>query len=118
MLDAIVAFFTDDGLVALIAIFILVGELSVFVWWGRVSPNLAFMIPNALSGVAMLGALLVAMRGANPLWILVFLTGGFVAHLADLWLRLGRKNIKLYSASYSPSPVSLRSPPSPQVGEE
>jgi hypothetical protein len=91
MLDAIVAFFTDDGLVAQIAIFILVGELAVFVWWGRTSLNLALMIPNALSGLAMLGALLVAMRGANPVWILVFLSLGFVAHLADLWLRLGRE---------------------------
>ena len=91
MLDTIVAFFTNDGLVALIAIFILVGELSVFVWWGRTSSNLALMIPNALSGLAMLGALLVAMRGANPLWILVFLSLGFVAHLTDLWLRLGQK---------------------------
>jgi hypothetical protein len=94
MLDAIVAFFTDDGLVALIAIFILIGELAVFVWWGRANSKLALMIPNALSGLAMLGALLFAMREANPLWILVFLSLGFVAHLADLWLRLGRKNIK------------------------
>jgi hypothetical protein len=91
MLNSVVTFFTADGLVALIAIFILVGELCVFVWWGRTSLNLTLMIPNALSGLAMLGALLVAMRGANPLWILVFLSLGFVAHLADLWLRLGRK---------------------------
>ena len=94
MLDSIVRFFTDDGLVALIAIYILVGELGVFVWWGRSIPNLALMIPNALSGLAMLGALLVAMRSANPFWILVFLSLGFVAHLADLWLRLGRQNTK------------------------
>jgi hypothetical protein len=91
MLDSIVAFFTDDGLVAQIAIFILVGELSVFVWWGRAHSKLALMIPNALSGVAMLGALLIAMRNLNSVWILVFLSLGFVAHLADLWLRLGRK---------------------------
>ncbi len=91
MLDAIVAFFTNNGLVALIAIFILIGELSVFIWWSRTSSCLALMIPNALSGIAMLFALLVAMRGANPLWILVFLSLGFVAHLTDLWLRLGRK---------------------------
>lgn len=94
MLDTIVAFFTHDGLVALIAIFILLGELSVFTWWGRSTPKLALMIPNALSGIAMLGALLVSMRGANPLWILVFLSLGFLAHLTDLWLRLGRQNIK------------------------
>ena len=94
MLDNIVAFFTNDGLVALIAIFILIGELSVFVWSGRTSSRLALMIPNALSGIAMLCALLVAMRGANPLWILVFLSLGFAAHLADLWLRLGPQNIK------------------------
>ncbi len=94
MFDAIVAFFTANGVVALIAIFILTGELSVFIWWGRTSPRLALMIPNALSGIAMLGALLVAMRGANPLWILVFLSLGFVAHLTDLWLRLVRQNTK------------------------
>ena len=91
MLDSIVAFFTDDGLVALIAIFILVVELCVFVWWGRKSSSLALMIPNALSGIAMLWALLVAMQNLNSLWILVFLSLGFVAHLTDLWLRLGRK---------------------------
>jgi hypothetical protein len=91
MLNSVVSFFTDDGLVALIAIFILIGELSVFVWWGRTSPSLALMIPNALSGLAMLAALLAAMRDANPLWILVFLSLGFVAHLADLSMRLGRK---------------------------
>ena len=94
MLDNIVAFFTDDGLVAQIAIFILIGELSVFIWWGRRSSSLALMIPNALSGIAMLAALLVAMRAANPLWILVFLSLGFVAHLTDLWLRLGWRNLK------------------------
>jgi hypothetical protein len=92
MLETIVAFFTDNGLVALIAIFILVGELAVFVWWGRANTKLALMIPNALSGLAMLGALLVAMRGANPVWILVFLSLGFVAHLTDLWMRLGRRD--------------------------
>jgi hypothetical protein len=94
MLNSIVSFFTANGLVAKIAIWILFGELSVFIWWARGSQKLALMIPNALSGLAMLFALLVAMRGANPLWILVFLSLGFVAHLADLWLRLGRKNIK------------------------
>ena len=91
MLDKAVTFLTDDGLVALIAIYFLFGELSVFVWWGRTIPNLALMIPNALSGIAMLGALLAAMKDANPLWILVFLSLGFAAHLTDLWLRLGRK---------------------------
>ncbi|MGL4405105.1 MAG: hypothetical protein ACRCT6_05040 [Notoacmeibacter sp.] len=92
MLESVVAFFTNNGLVALIAIFILAGELSVFGWWGRKDLKLALMIPNALSGLAMLFALLVAMRGAAPFWILVFLSLGFIAHLADLWLRLGRKN--------------------------
>ena len=91
MLDQIVEFFTADGLVARFAISILIGELAVFIWWRRTSPNLALMIPNALSGLAMLGALLVAMNGQNPIWILVFLSLGFVAHLTDLWLRLGRK---------------------------
>jgi hypothetical protein len=93
MLDSVVSFFTADGLVALIAIFILIGELSVFVWWGRTSAKLALMIPNALSGIAMLGALLVAMRATNPIWILVFLSLGFIAHLTDLWLRLVRQNL-------------------------
>jgi hypothetical protein len=91
MLDSIISFFTDEGLVAQIAIFILIGELAVFVWWGRANSKLALMIPNALSGIAMLGALLIAMRNLNSLWILVFLSAGFVAHLTDLWLRLGRK---------------------------
>jgi hypothetical protein len=93
MLDSVVSFFTADGLVALIAIFILIGELSVFVWWGRANSKLALMIPNALSGIAMLGALLIAMRNLNSVWILVFLSLGFVAHLTDLWLRLGRQNL-------------------------
>jgi hypothetical protein len=91
MLDSIISFFTDEGLVAQIAIFILIGELAVFVWWGRANSKLALMIPNALSGIAMLGALLIAMRNLNSLWILVFLSAGFAAHLTDLWLRLGRK---------------------------
>ena len=91
MLDQITGFFTADGFVARIAISILIGELAVFCWWGRTSSNLALMIPNALAGLAMLGALLVAMTNQNPIWILVFLSLGFVAHLTDLWLRLGRK---------------------------
>jgi hypothetical protein len=91
MLNSIVSFFTADGLVAQIAIFILIGELAVFVGWESPGSKLALMIPNALSGISMLGALLVAMRDANPLWILVFLSLGFVAHLTDLWLRLGPK---------------------------
>lgn len=91
MLEAAVAFFTANGRVALIAIFILIAELSVFIWWGRTYSRLALMIPNALSGLAMLGALLVAMRGVDPVWILVFLSLGFVAHVMDLWMRLGRK---------------------------
>ncbi len=94
MLNSIVAFFTNDGLVALISIFILVGELTVFIWFGRKLSGPALMIPNAVSGIAMLCALLAAMRDANPVWILVFLSFGFVAHLADLWLRLRRRNIR------------------------
>ncbi len=94
MPDYIVRFFTNDGLVAIIAIFILVGEMSVFIWFLKTEPKFGLMIPNALSGIAMLCALLVAMRGANPLWILVFLSLGFAAHLTDLWLRLVRQNTK------------------------
>ena len=94
MLEAIVAFFIADGLVAKIAIWVLLTELALFVWYRRTSQNLALMIPNTLSGLAMLFALLVAMRGANPLWILMFLSLGFAAHLTDLWLRLGRRNLK------------------------
>jgi hypothetical protein len=91
MLDAIVGFFTASGLVAKLAIAILIVELTVFAWVGRAAPKWALMIPNALSGLAMIGALLVAMNKGNPVWILVFLSLGFVAHLADVWLRLGRK---------------------------
>ena len=91
MLDQITSFFTTNGLVAKLAIGILVVELLVFIWRGRMTHSWALMIPNALSGLAMLGALLVAMTNQNPIWILVFLSLGFVAHLTDLWLRLGRK---------------------------
>jgi hypothetical protein len=77
--------------VAKLAIAILIVELAVFAWRGRAAPKWALMIPNAFSGLAMLGALLVAMNKGNPVWILVFLSLGFLAHLTDLWLRLGRK---------------------------
>jgi hypothetical protein len=91
MLDSVVVFFTSGALVAKIAIYILIFELVFFAWWGRKFHNLALMVPNVLSGLAMIGALAAAMVSANPVWILVFLSLAFAAHLADLWLRLGRK---------------------------
>jgi hypothetical protein len=94
--DAIIAFFTDDGLVAAIAMAILGLELVYAIWFGLVrrgaaSPRWRMLIPNAVSGIAMLAALWVALTGAPPLLILVFLTLGFVAHLVDLKMRLFAK---------------------------
>jgi hypothetical protein len=91
MLEAIVAFFTANGLVALIAVGILAFELLAFIAIGRSNRAWRLMIPNALSGLSMLAALWVAMTDRPPALILLFLTLGFVAHLVDLKQRLFRK---------------------------
>jgi hypothetical protein len=92
-IETIVSFFTSNGLVARIAIAILGMELIYSVWFGLIKRGAAasrwrMLIPNALSGVAMLAALWVAMNNDPPFLILVFLTLGFVAHLVDVKLRL------------------------------
>jgi hypothetical protein len=92
MLEAIVSFFTANGLVALIAIFILLLELAAFIWVGRTKPHWRAMIPNAVSGLAMLAALWVAMTDRAPALILVFLTLGFIAHLVDVKQKLFGKS--------------------------
>jgi hypothetical protein len=96
-IDPIIAFFIRDALVARIAIAILGLELVYAVWFGVIRRGAAAarwrsLIANAVSGLAMLAALFVALTGAPPVLILVFLTAGFVAHLVDVKQRLFSKS--------------------------
>ena len=84
------SWFILSGHVADVAIAILIAETVALIIWarrsGRTLPN--GLIGNAGSGVCLLFALRGALTGAGAGWIALWLTLGFVFHLADIAIRL------------------------------
>lgn len=88
ILEAIIFTLTETGLIALLAIAVITGELIYFTLRGRSSPKWRGFIPNALSGLTMLIALYVALTDLPKVLIVLALSLGFVAHIADMFARL------------------------------
>jgi hypothetical protein len=80
------------GWISLFAIIVLWAETAVLSLVSR-SPQRRFraLFPNACSGTCLLVALAVALRGGDPVWILVLLAGSLLAHGADIVMRSGNQ---------------------------
>lgn len=75
-----------DLIIVLIALEIIVLAAAAQRWPGRV--RLARLLPNLLSGAILMLCIRLAVTDANPRGILALLAAAFVAHAADLLLRL------------------------------
>lgn len=92
----------ETGAVALVAVAILIVETGVLLRMRhRLGLSGAPLVFNALSGVALLMALWIALAAPqDTLWIAVCLATGLVGHLGDIITRIRQKAI------LSPSPGS------------
>ena len=83
-----------DGTVAYIAIGVLLIETAaLLIMRERFGFGAASLLFNAASGIALLLALYGALANPeNTLWIALWLSAGFVAHVGDLLVRARRKS--------------------------
>lgn len=83
------ALFDSGRIIDLILLFILV-ECVFLAVWRRPALRLVELLPNILSGAALMLAVRCALVGARWEWVALSLLGALLAHLADLGLRLRR----------------------------
>ena len=82
-------FFDSGRVIDLILLFIL-AECMLLAYLRRAELPLADLLPNILSGAALMLAVRCALVGARWEWVALSLLGALFAHLADLGLRLRR----------------------------
>jgi hypothetical protein len=85
-----IAFLVDNGLVALIAVAVLLAEIVALAFF---LPNGGFgrFAWNTLAGLGLLGALYFSLVSGSRLLLLLMLGIGFAGHLGDLIGRLRRE---------------------------
>jgi hypothetical protein len=82
--------FDSGRIIDLILLFILL-ECVFLALWRRPALRLGELLPNILSGAALMLAVRFALVGARWEWVALSLLGALLAHLADLGLRLRRR---------------------------
>ncbi len=85
------ALFGSGRIIDLILIFILV-ECVLLGIWKREGLRLADLLPNILSGAALMLAVRFALVESRWEWVALSLLGALLAHLCDLTLRLRRRS--------------------------
>lgn len=86
MIDALIS----SGAIAWIALGVLLVESVVVLGMARSRATRVSLLANGLSGACLILALRAALTGAGALPVAVWLGLGFVAHLADVAMRLRR----------------------------
>lgn len=86
MIDALIS----SGAIVWVALGVLLFEAVVVLSWARSRATRMSFLANGLSGACLILALRAALIDAGALPVAVWLGLGFVAHLADVALRLRR----------------------------
>lgn len=84
--------FADGRIIDLILLFILV-ECVVLACWRREGLGLGELLPNILSGAALMLSVRFALVDARWEWVATGLIAALLAHLSDLALRLRRRPV-------------------------
>jgi len=81
-----------SGAVADIAVAVLVIETAILVAMRqRFGLAIAPLLCNAAAGIALILALRAALVAPqSPVWVALWLTLGFAAHMGDVWIRMTR----------------------------
>ncbi len=77
----------QSGRLADIAMAVLVAEMAVALVLYRTADQRRTILFNTVSGLALMAALRSALTGAPVIWIAMFLSAGFFAHMAELAFR-------------------------------
>lgn len=80
-----------DGTVTLIALAVLALELAALLWIGRRGHRVADVAANAFAGAFLILALRSSVMEHGPVAIAAFLALAFVAHVAGLVARFGKR---------------------------
>jgi len=83
------ALFASGRIIDLILLFIVL-ECALLAWIRRDELRLRDLLPNILSGAALMLAVRCALVGAGWVWVAASLLGALLAHLSDLALRVRR----------------------------
>ena len=79
----------ENGWLCLFAIAIIWAEIAIVCLRSRApTTRLRALVPNALSGTLLLGALALALRDAPLIWVALLLAASLPVHVADVLQRL------------------------------